>query len=122
MTHRTFAVLAFLPLSLVPLGAALESGASLESESKAPVIVRSVDLEALIAEEVATAADRDVASLWRRARELRDAERLGGEGELDRTLDKFLRKEGLSARAIILLAAARLQGDDPDSVLLMTAL
>lgn len=54
--------------------------------------------------------------LWTRALALREAERsLGGQVPLDAILERHLnRADGLSARARLLLAAARLTGDSPD--------
>ena len=79
------------------------------------------DLESLIATEVAEAGERE--DLWARALELRDAERLATPGELDRILDRHLgQPDTLSPEAVLLLSTARLQGGDPDAVLLALAL
>lgn len=81
----------------------------------------AADLESLVAGEIAEAAGRD--DLWTRALELRDAERLGAAGELDRILDRYLSQpDSLTPEAVLLLVTARLQGTDADAVLLYLAL
>ncbi len=107
MMHRTLVTAAALGLLLLP--------------AFAPAAVAAPDLEGLVSEEIAGAAGRD--DLWTRALELRDAERLGAPGELDRILDRHLAEpEALAPAAVLLLATARLQGADADAVLLSLAL
>ena len=112
MTNRTAASLLALSLVLVPTAAA----------APAPVVQTS-DLAGLVAEEARAAESRGVDALWARALELRDAERLGAEGELDRVLDDAIRSPAnLSAEARLLLCATRLQGDEPDAAKISEAL
>ena len=118
MMHRSLA-LALVPLSLLAL-AARSVLADVPAASQATRA--SADLGALVREEIAAAASRPVEELWQRARELRDAERLGSAGELDRILDEQLRREDLPSQAAILLVASRLLGTDPDVALLSSAL
>jgi len=83
----------------------------------------SDELEGLIREEVAAADSRTVGQLWGRAVELRDAGILGEEGELDRILDTELRRGSeLSPAGLLLVAAARLQGDEPQAAPIARAL
>ena len=83
----------------------------------------SGELQGLIREEVAAAASRSIGELWTRAVELRDAGILGEEGELDRILDNQLRRgEELSPAGLLLLAAARLQGSEPEAAPIARAL
>jgi C-terminal peptidase prc len=79
-------------------------------------------LTQLVEEEVRQAPERTTAELWSRAQELRTAERLGKEGELDRLLDRSLSERTLDPHAVLLLAAARLQGEEPDAGLLAASL
>jgi len=114
MTQKSLAALAVLSLSVL-----------FTSSTPAPAPTRAAvfDLEALVAGEAQAATGREVSELWGRAVELRDAERLGADGELDRVLDRHLaRAETLSPQAILLLASCRLQGEDPDAVSLLEAL
>jgi C-terminal peptidase prc len=115
MTHSITVALTALPLCFL--------GLLPRAETPPAEVAHAQDLEALVAEELAMAQNRSTPELWSRARELRSAERLGGEGELDRALDARLRRiDGLSAKARLLLASARMQGDEADPVILLGAL
>ncbi len=73
------------------------------------------DVAALVAEEGRDAAGKSLDQLWVRAVELREAELLAGDAELDRVLDDQLaRREELSPQAVLLFSASRLQGSSPD--------
>ena len=118
MTLRSLApallLLGLAPLSVAALGPRLDA--------PRPAAAVESDLEELVRREAADAADREVADLWTRALELREAERLGAEGELDRALDKHIAvPHELSAHAALLLVAARLQGEKPQQILLANA-
>jgi C-terminal peptidase prc len=80
------------------------------------------ELDRLVREESARVEQMDVESIWGRALELRLAEDLGGEGDLDRALDRLLQAEGSTPRARLFGAAARIQGQDADAALLAHAL
>ncbi len=121
MTHRTFAALALVPLTLAPMAyERLSHAEPLGAESTLAAL--GDDLKTLIAEEAAQASERRIAEVWQRSRALREAGRLGADGELDRTLDRFLADEALSPKATILVCSARLQGEDPDATPLSSAL
>jgi carboxyl-terminal processing protease len=81
------------------------------------------DLRQLIQAQVAQAAELPVEALWTRAAGLRDAARELGSDELDAALDRELapaREAGPAA--VLLVASARLLGDDPDAEPLADAL
>ena len=81
------------------------------------------ELGALVRQELQATASRSVDEIWTRAGELRDAAILGEPGELDRILDRELRdSRALSPGALLLAAAARLQGTDPEAAPLARAL
>jgi C-terminal peptidase prc len=103
---------------------ALASASVLVLLGSAPALLgtQQGDLSGLIAGEIASAGQRDVPSLWRRAAELRDADALGEKGELDRTLDDWLaKKKELVPQAALLLAATRLLGPTPEATRLAEA-
>ncbi len=109
MKAHAFALLVFLPLALPAPG----------NIARPP----QGDLVGLVAEEARGASKKSVKDLWVRAVELREAERLGGENELDRVLDQQLAAvRELSPQAVLLLASSRLQGRDPEVVRLAGAL
>ncbi len=119
MTFRTLApallLLGLAPLSIAALGP--------RPDAPRPAAAVDSDLDELVRQEAADAADREVTELWSRALELRDAEQLGDEGELDRALDKLIGKpQELSPHAALLLVAARLQGTKPQMILLANAI
>jgi C-terminal peptidase prc len=84
---------------------------------------RSGDLSGLVAGEVAAAASKDIPELWRRAVELREAAKLGEEGELDRELDGWVAKRSdLPPRTVLFVTATRLLGSAPEVLRLADAL
>ena len=110
MTHlasKAVAPLLLSSLALLPpvLASAPVSGA-------APA--QDAGLTELVTGEIAEAGDRDAAELLRRALELRGADNLGAGAELDAALDQALKQDGLGPRPRLLLASARLFGEDPD--------
>ena len=104
MIFRTLALFLALPLAIAP-------APGLSSRPAA----QQGNLSALVEGEVSAADKRELAVLWQRAVELREAEALGESGELDRVLDEWLaRKSELTPKATILLAASRLLGAAPE--------
>ena len=73
------------------------------------------ELDALVLREAAEANDRSVDALWIRALEVREAEALGARGELDKALDRALADESVPHKGRLLIAAARMQGDRPET-------
>jgi hypothetical protein len=72
---------------------------------------------------VAAAASKDIPELWRRAVELREAAKLGEEGELDRELDGWVAKRSdLPPRTVLFVTATRLLGSAPEVLRLADAL
>ena len=121
MIHPRLA--AFLVVPILSASADALPGAALFGPS--PAVARAQagsDIEGLVDEEVGRASARSVDELWARALELREAELLGGDGELDRVLDSRLASETLDPSARILLAACRLQGEDVDARMLSEVL
>lgn len=109
MNARTLVAAPLLALFLAPL----------PSAARPP----QGELSGLLASEVAAAAERSVAELWRRSVELREAAGLGEKGELDRELDQWIaRRAELAPPAALLLVAARLLGAPPDPARLAEAL
>jgi carboxyl-terminal processing protease len=100
MIARTFAFVLVLPVFLPPAAFAPRP---------------QQGLEALVAGEAESAAQKDIPGLWRRAFELRDAAALGDKGELDQALDAWIAKrDTLSPQAVLLLSASRMLGKEPD--------
>ena len=100
--------------ALAPLSAGTP-GNTVGKGAEPSVFAQGDDLAALVDEEAAAAGKKSLAEIWTRAVELRDAEILGEPGELDRLLDaKLGAKDTLEPRGTFLLAASRLQGDEPD--------
>jgi len=88
-----------------------------------PATFQDDALTNLVAQEVRAASDRSLADVWKRAVELREAAMLGEDGELDRVLDSWLTKRSeLQPTALLLVAASRLQGSEPDVMRLTEAL
>jgi carboxyl-terminal processing protease len=87
-----------------------------------PLSAQQGELDTLVAGEAARAAEEQVELVWARAMAVRQAEELGGEGELDAALDRLVAREGLSPQGLLFAAAARLQGEDPDPAKLAPAL
>ena len=121
MTHKSLA-LVLVPSLLLPATALATGTWTTSPPVSTTVRPISADVTALVREEIAGAKDRTVSELWQRARELRGAERLGAEGDLDRALDAELRQRELDPKAAILLCSSRLLGSEPDPNLLATAL
>ncbi len=115
-----------LALALAPFLLAAPSVAGATTGSAALAVAVDGELAELVAQEAAAAKDRAIDALWERSLELRDAASLGEDGELDRALDALLGQDtaatGLGPKAIILLSAARLLGDEPDLRVLVHAL
>jgi C-terminal peptidase prc len=81
------------------------------------------ELSALVATEVGAAPERTLTQIWQRSVQLREAELLGEEGELDRLLDNWVaRGAELEPGAVLFVAASRLQGREPDVTRLAEAL
>ncbi len=76
------------------------------------------ELAELVASEVAAASGRTSEALWDRALALRQAEELGADNELDGVLDNFLGRGDVTPEGLLLVAACRLQGGEPDAKLL----
>ncbi|HED66595.1 MAG TPA: S41 family peptidase [Planctomycetes bacterium] len=122
MTHRIFA-LALAPALflawITPTGSPPEPTREAASAAGLP----QSDIEALVREEAASANTHAVSELWSRARHLREADGLGEEGALDAALDHVLAdRETLSPKAVLLLASARLLGEDVEPEVLADAL
>src|SRR5262245_60511978 len=81
------------------------------------------ELSGLVASEVQAAGERSVEELWHRSVELREAEGLGEQGELDRRLDEWLGKRAqLPPQALLFVVAARLSGSPGDPARFVDAL
>ena len=103
MTARTLALFLSLPLVLPLLGGVAQ-----------PAAPQQGNLDALVSGEVESASQKDVPALWKRALELRDAEKLASKEELDRALDVWLGKpKELTPQAALLVSASRLLGAAP---------
>jgi C-terminal peptidase prc len=97
---------AFLTLSLASISPAQGGG----------------ELEELLRSQAAAAAGLSIEEIYQRALASREAEDLGAEGELDQLLERLLGAGGLATASRLFLAAARLQGPDPDPAVLAGAL
>jgi carboxyl-terminal processing protease len=81
------------------------------------------DLQQLIGEQIGQAGELPLEALWSRAAQLRDAARELGSDELDAALDRELgRAREAGPGAVLLIASARLLGEEPDAVSLADAL
>jgi len=110
--RHSIAPTALLALALAP---ALPAGAAAAPASPQGEQGSWGDLGAIVEGELAQAGERSLPEIWQRVLALRDAARLGGEGQLDQVLDARLgQPQDLAPRAVLLASAARLQGDDAD--------
>lgn len=87
-----------------------------------PASLPSVDVDEVLARELAEAARLPIPDLWSRSLQLRDAVGFDAEPDLDRALDAAIEKGGLGAHASLFAAACRLQGDAPPAREILEAL
>ena len=97
-----------------PASAALASLLLASAAVTIPAGPQADSLEALVSDEIAGAADMTAGEILNRALELRGADNLGAGAELDAALDRALAYPELGPRAALLVAGARLFGEEPD--------
>ncbi len=111
-------------LALAPVAALTAAPLAVSAATARPAAVRALqgDLESLIAERAAVAADLPVDALWAEATRLGSLAREVDPEAADAAFDALLADRATGPKTVLLVAAARMAGEEPEVERLVDAL